>query len=267
MLRFCAFFGLLLYTSLSVFAQTNLVHPKYLKGETYAVVVGISDYVDDRLDLTVADKDALAIGRWLRNHGFPKLDDAHLNLLTNQQATKANIILALQKVARSAGPDDRIIFYFSGHGAPEGLASADYRLSDGGNLLQHETVKTILKLSRSTQTLLIVDACHAGGSESAMYFGIFTDLKNGYLNSGISMLLSSDISQSSLEYPAVGMSYFTHYLLQGIEKGYANTNKDNLITIDEAYDYVRLNVQVLTDDQQTPTKGGDFDPSIVMRLY
>ncbi|MEL7535009.1 MAG: peptidase C14 caspase catalytic subunit p20, partial [Bacteroidota bacterium] len=82
----------------------------------------------------------------------------------------------------------------------------------------------------------------------------------------ISMLLSSDISQSSLEYAEVGLSYFTHYLLEGIEKGYANKNKDNLITIQEAFDYVKLNVQVLTQNQQIPTIGGDFDQSIVMRL-
>ncbi len=266
MLRFIAFLSLLLYFSIPVFTQVSLVHPKYLKGETYAVVVGISDYIDDRLDLNVADKDAFAVEKWLRNHGFPKLDDAHLTLLVNHQATQANIISALQKVARSAGPDDRIIFYFSGHGAPEGLASADFRLADGANLVSHQAVKSILKLSRSTQTLLIVDACHAGGSEVATYFGIFTDLKQGYVNSGISMLLSSDISQSSLENPAVGLSYFTHYLLEGIEKGYANKNQDNLITIQEAFDYVKLNVQVLTQNKQIPTTGGDFDQSIVMRL-
>lgn len=266
MLRIIALFSLLLYVSTPVFSQVSLVHPKYLKGETYAVVVGISDYEDDRLDLTVADKDALAIGKCLSKHGFPKLDDQHLFSLTNRQATKTNIIQALQKVARSAGPDDRIIFYFSGHGAPEGLASADFRLADGANLLSHQAIKSILKLSRSTQVLLIIDACHAGGSEVATYFGIFSDLKRGYLNSGISMLLSSDISQSSLEYPEVGLSYFTYYFLLGIEKGYANKNNDNLITIQEAFDYAKLNVQVLTKNEQIPTQGGDFDQSIVMRL-
>ena len=96
---------------------------------------------------------------------------------------------------------------------------------------------------------------------------LLSDLLNGYANSGISMLLSSDISQSSFEFKGVGLSFFTHYLLQGMRQGFANKDNNRIITIMEAYQYVRLNVEVMTGGEQTPQIGGDFDPDIVMKIW
>lgn len=265
------FFSFLLcLCSQSIYAQVNggisLAHPKYLKGNTYAVIVGISDYVDDALDLSVADKDGLAFNKYLRTHGFPALRADQVQLLLNHDATLGGIIKALQWLTTVATAQDRVIFFFSGHGAPNGVAPADYRRTDGGNLLTHYVIKSHLKQCLSTQVLMVVDACHAGGTESASYLGAVGDLLNGYKNSGIAMILSSNIQQSSREYPSEGLSYFTHYLLEGIVGGYANRNKDNLITLGEAFEYVKLNVHVMTNETQTPQTGGDFDPNIVMRL-
>jgi len=248
-------------------AQISLVHPKYLEGNTYAVVVGVSDYFDDNLDLSLADKDAHAVENWLKTEGFPPLSQERIRVLTNHQATKANIVAALRRAALLAGEKDRIIFFFSGHGAPQGLAPADLQVQGGANLLLHSEVKSILHSSRSSQILLMIDACHAGSNETASYNGAVSDLLQGYTNSGMSMLLSSNSQQYSHEIGEVGLSFFTHYLLQGIMKGYANKNSDNLITIEEAFQYVQLNVQVMTYSEQTPQKGGDFDPSIVMRMF
>ena len=264
-------FLLVLYGGMKLSAQIpgniTLVDPKYLTGNTYAIVVGISDYMDDELDLTVAANDAWAVSSYLQKHGFPPIEENRIRVLVDHQATYENIVTALRWMPLLTTKDDRIIFFFSGHGAPHGLATADYNRTTGANILTHSTIKSLLKKSASSQMLMIVDACHAGGAESATYVGAVSDLLTGYANSGISMLLSSNIDQSSAEYPSTNLSYFTHYLLQGINGGYANKNKDNLITIGEAFEYVWLNVHVMTNEAQTPQKGGDFDPSIVMRLW
>ena len=258
---------LLLGFAAPLFGQTDLIPPKYLKGQTWAVIVGVSDYQIDRLDLSVAADDAIAVGRWLYHDGFPPVDTSRMALFLDLAATRANIITGLEWVAEQAGPDDRISFYFSGHGSPEGLAPSDFGTTASGNLLEHGTIKTILKKSASHQIMLIIDACHSQGSESAIYIGAVSDLLNGYVNSGITILSSSNVEQSSYEYGESGLSYFTHYFLQGIREGYANKNNDAYITIEEAYEYVRLNVQVMTDGDQTPQRGGDVDPNMILRLY
>lgn len=249
----------------SIQAQQTLLNPRYLEGETYAVIVGVSDYVDDRLDLSVAADDGLAVARWLHQEGFPPVMAEKMVLLLDHDATKNNIAAALDWVAAKATTKDRIIFYFSGHGAPEGLAPTDYTIQGGGNLLSHGLIKTILRKSESRNVLLLIDACHSQGSESAIYIGAVSDLLNGYVNSGFSIVSSSTIDQSSYEFAESGLSYFTHYFLQGIREGYADKDQDGIITIWEAYEYSRLNVQVMTEGAQVPQTGGDFDGKLVMR--
>lgn len=263
--RFTLFLLAILPFFHSIQAQITLLNPRYLEGETYAVIVGVSDYMDDRLDLSVAADDGLAVARWLHEEGFPPVMAEKMVLLLDHDATKNNIAAALDWVAAKATSKDRIIFYFSGHGAPEGLAPADYTIEGGGNMLSHGLIKTILRKSESRQVLLLVDACHSQGSESAIYIGAVSDLLNGYVNSGFSIVSSSTIDQSSYEFAESGLSYFTHYFLQGIREGYADKDQDGIITIWEAYEYSRLNVQVMTEGEQIPQTGGDFDGKLVMR--
>lgn len=265
--RFILFLLIILPVCQSVQAQITLFNPRYLEGETYAVIVGVSDYADDRLDLSVAADDGLAVARWLHEEGFPPVMAEKMVLLLDHDATKNNIATALDWVAAKATSKDRIIFYFSGHGAPEGLAPTDYRIARGENLLSHGLIKTILRKSESRQVLLLIDACHSQGSESAIYIGAVSDLLNGYVNSGFSIVSSSTIDQSSYEFAESGLSYFTHYFLQGIREGYADKDQNGIITIQESYDYSRLNVQVMTEGEQIPQTGGDFDGNLVMRKF
>lgn len=246
-------------------AQNRLLSPASLQGETWAVVVGVSDYLEDALDLSVAAEDAMGIARWLHLDGFPPVIAEKMVLLLDHDATLNNITTALGWVADHAGPNDRIIFYFSGHGAPEGLAPADFDIQRGGNLLSHALIKTILNRSNSHQILLLIDACHAQGSEDAIYIGAVSDLLDGYLNSGMSILSSSTIDQSSFEFAESGKSYFTHYFLQGITEGFADKDQDQWITVQEAFEYARLNVQVMTGRDQIPQAGGDYNGTMILR--
>ena len=51
---------------------------------------------------------------------------------------------------------------------------------------------------------------------------------------------------------------FSHYLIQGL-KGDANTNDDNIISVDELFNYIYLNVRHHTKNAQTPAFYGDYD--------
>jgi uncharacterized caspase-like protein len=102
--------------SLTTFAQNLSLDT----GETYAVVVGISDYQDEGIpDLRFADKDAEAFAGFLQSPAGGSLDEDHLKILLNEQATMAQFAIALDWLMEKIGENDQAIIYFSGHGDVE----------------------------------------------------------------------------------------------------------------------------------------------------
>lgn len=111
-----------------------------VKPNLYALVVGIDAYEDQvvlnqkvafpKLRGCVAD--ATKIRRYLENDG--SFDQKHIRFLTNQQATKTEIVNAFQNLGQ-AGKDDVIVFYYSGHGTQE-LADATVWTSEQDGKLE-----------------------------------------------------------------------------------------------------------------------------------
>ncbi len=103
------------------------------KPELYAIVCGVSDYADPKLNLRYAAKDAgdFATALDLAGKRFFGADKVHITLLTTSDApgaispTKANIKKAFD-AARNARPDDVLVIYFAGHGTTMGLGSDVY---------------------------------------------------------------------------------------------------------------------------------------------
>jgi hypothetical protein len=77
-----------------------------------AVAVGVSDY-ERMSDLENTDKDATELLASLRQAGL--LHPASV-ALTNAQATAGAVKSALRRAAQAAGPDDVVLFFYSGHG-------------------------------------------------------------------------------------------------------------------------------------------------------
>ena len=112
-------FCILMLFSLSFIAQEKGVSPIpnssiSNSGTTYAVVVGISDYQDEDIpDLRFADKDAEAFARFLQSPSGGSLDEDHLKLLTNEQATTGNLVAELDwlmEQAQERGPGHYLFF-------------------------------------------------------------------------------------------------------------------------------------------------------------
>ncbi|MBK8956485.1 MAG: caspase family protein [Saprospiraceae bacterium] len=90
------------------------------RGEAYAVVIGISDYQDPGIpDLRFADKDAEAFANYLRSDAGGNLDNDHLKVLINENATMAQFANALDWLWEVCKEGDQAIIYFSGHGDVE----------------------------------------------------------------------------------------------------------------------------------------------------
>ena len=141
-----------------------------LYDNSWALVVGVNDY-DNVPDLHYAVEDALAIKNLLINDlGFPR---SNVRYLIDKEATQSNINKELQKLLKSAGPNDRVVFYFAGHGETEklGLEQGDAGFlmpsdADAENLffsaIPMEDLKSISKFSKAKHMLFLVDACYSG---------------------------------------------------------------------------------------------------------
>ena len=110
----------------------------------WVLIVGISDY-EYLNDLEYADDDALAFQKALANSLGELYKEEQVKILLNKDATSAGIEAAMRWLLKSAKENDRVFFYFSGHGGFEDLT--DFKLgylhshnaftqtySNGGNI-------------------------------------------------------------------------------------------------------------------------------------
>src|SRR5262249_21914598 len=92
----------------------------------YALVVGVSEYAEPKLKLRYAAKDAQDFAAALKLAGQRPLElgggKGHLTLLCDADGAKAagpsraNVIKALDAIARQAKPNDMLVVYLAGHG-------------------------------------------------------------------------------------------------------------------------------------------------------
>jgi hypothetical protein len=85
--------------------------------DKWALIVGISNFQDSKLNLKYPAKDAKDFNDYLLKEGHFAAD--HVKLLTNEQATRANILSELgdKWLPRVANPDDLVVIYISSHGS------------------------------------------------------------------------------------------------------------------------------------------------------
>jgi uncharacterized caspase-like protein len=114
--RSCWLAGLILSGLASLVGCGDLVTGDSESGrKNYAVIVGISSYQSQSLNLKWADEDALDVYDTLRRGKNWETDK--ITLLTNAAATRDGIKSAIAGLAKRVGADDQVVFYFSGRGS------------------------------------------------------------------------------------------------------------------------------------------------------
>ncbi|MBD5324838.1 MAG: caspase family protein [Bacteroides sp.] len=223
-----------------------------LHAETFVVCVGIGKYADPKVTpLTKTEKDAKAMA------AFFKKGTGNVITITGRYATRQQIITSLRAQFAKANPDDKIIFYFSGHGYPGGFCPYDMtRLEDG---LTYTDVIKIMAKSKAKDKIIFADACNSGAIRQSA-----TTKRPDPGN--ILMFLSSRGNEYSIESHLLSNGYFTNYLLHGLS-GKADTDGDMAITAKELYEYVSTGVKQLSNDKQHPVMWGRFPDNLVIVKY
>lgn len=189
--------------------------------KTYALITGVSNYGVDSINLYNTTKDVSALNTVFKKQNFTSVR------ITSKYANHDNIVKKLKGIIRIAKPNDRIIFYFSGHGTPGGFVPSDR------SLFNYQELINILSKAKVSNIYCIIDACMSGSvkSISRNNFGM------GDSTPHICFITASDATEVSKESSVVGHGYFTKALLKAW-RGMANKDQDKLLTLTELFNYV-----------------------------
>ena len=100
------------------------------KPQVWVMSVGVAAYKNPNIALKYPQSDALEMqGLWRGPEGG-SLDYNHIMVLTNDRATRRNILDSMRVLFSRATEDDMVIFYFSGHGLKGSFLPHDYDDND-----------------------------------------------------------------------------------------------------------------------------------------
>jgi len=231
-------------------------------GKTFSVVVGVSKYDNPESNLQYAAKDAAEFFNYLKLHE----PLSELVLITDEDATKSTILTYLKQKFSLATENDKVIFFFSGHGAPGKFVC--YDSPNGGNYLTHDDVKAVFKSCKAKTKLCIADACFSGSIRKSKAEYAKSKVDSNSLKAikefELIVFMSSQPWQTSLEKGSLGQGVFTFYVIEAL-KGNADSDNSGQISAKELYVYVRNNVMASTQNKQTPIMFGKFDPQVTVK--
>ena len=249
----------------------------HVSGIRWAIVVGVNDYDDERIhDLEFSASDARMVAAALEQSGLYERVYLFADGTADAEPTLKNVLGKIKAVASSAGPDDMILFYFSGHGFPDekeghnylAVKDTDPELLPKFGIGLHEIYRYFDE-SDARAKVILLDACHSGARKDK---GYDTRLSGDFLfnGEGSVTIASSQFDQSSYDWGQKRAGAFTWYLTSGLQ-GEADAppygNGDGLITSHELEQYVTKQVHFWATDHnlnQTPRGRRNMTGDVVL---
>jgi len=271
-------------------------------GTAWVIAVGVNEYTNAQYNLKYAMADAQSFAEELRRQQtqVARFDHVEVIPLLNENATKANILSALKRLAgiseaptlkagplerlKRAEPEDAVIIYFAGHGTAQGqrfyLIPHDLGYTGNRGALDEDGLKTILSHSISDldledsveglaagSLLLVIDACNSGQALEA------EEKRRGPMNSkglaqlayekGMYILTAAQSYQAALEAAQLGHGLLTYALVEeGLKTAAAdNEPKDGILSAREWLDFATERVPQMQEEKMKQGRGLGIDIS------
>ena len=210
--------------------------PGYVR-DKYALVIGIGKFRDPSIPtLQFAAKDARDLAAVLTDPRYGRFDPSHVTLLTDEKATRANILSSLNDIIVKAGEEDLVFLYVSSHGSPRqddlGLQGVGYIVTYDTavkslwlDALEYEDFSRKVSLIKARRKVAFLDTCFSGQTKGAKSLVLDTrgiDDKTARLflsGEGTYVITSSRASERSFESETIHNSYFTFYLIEALKAG------------------------------------------------
>lgn len=244
------------------------------RSSDFAVVVGIQKY-RGVMEADYAERDAAIFKQYAQSVlGVP---NENIILLLNQQASQADLTKYLEEwLPRNVTKTSRVIFYFSGHGAPDPEGGNSYLVPwDGDPSYLKTKAYSVARLYsglaslRAKEVVVLLDACFSGtGPRSLLSKGlrplvaaVQTPLPRG---GKLAVLTAASSNEVAGTFEEQGHGLFTYFVLKGL-KGQAGA--DGHLALDGLYRYVNDNVSTAARRQNREQTPQMFSVNPQLKLY
>lgn len=241
----CIFIALLLPAAPAYADETE--------SKCWALFIGISEYqtIDHApgcAEGSVAFYEAIS----------PIWGEQQCKLLTNEDATKTNIIEAIGWLADNAAENDTVLFYYAGHGTNGGYIST-YKSFYTNTWISTSEIRNWLRDVESKKMAVILDSCMAGRF-------------NTPLSSDGRVILSS-AGNNEYAYGVDGEGgIFTSNLLQEIEDFIDSRSAEDLtLTAEEIFEIAESSTiwitELVTETIQHPVMTDDYEGELCLLVH
>ncbi len=207
--------------------------------EKYALCIGISDYEGTGNDLNYCDDDAQEWKSFLNGEGYT------VTILTDGQATAANIEAKINDLLSNEDGDDYVVFTYSGHGLKY-KKHGSCMLSTDLYLIPHKWFKSKFENADSPHIYFTLDACQIGGFKDSI-----TTNRLGAFGSN---------NQYSYEDPDLENGVFTYYQMEGWNTNNNNFEDDSAYAIQGMQDWASQYFGITVDPFYVDNYAGDMIP-------
>jgi len=231
---------------------------------SFALIVGINAY--EKLNpLLGAVNDASAVTDLLRSRF--EFRGENIFVLLDQEATQRNVIDHLEILSQKASPDDRVLFFFAGHGAPRTnvsgvdigyVATVESELNNWGTYLRIEDITRFSNLIAGKHIFFVFDSCFSGLAitrDRGLNLGVSVArwITDCMTHRARQVLAAGLADQKVGDSTSDGHSIFTSYFLKALSG--AATGSEGEIIASQVMAYVVDNVQKDTRSLQKPAHG------------
>lgn len=224
-------------------------------GNYYALIIGIDKYSGSWAPLKNAVNDAKTIETTLK----AKYKFHQFKTLYNEQATRENIIKAMEWLVTNVKPEDNVFIYYSGHGEFKKELNKGYWVPFGAttmstsNYISNSDIQTFIKGIQSQHTLLVADACFSGDIFRGNTMSVPFENSPKYYKKVHSLKSRQAMTSGGVE-PVMdggkdGHSVFAYYLLKALKE-----NSSEMMDASQIFE--KLKIPVYNNSDQSP----DFKP-------
>jgi len=238
----------------------------------HACVIGVGGDLPNTVD------DAKGFAKILKDPERCAYPESQVQVLTGEQATRANIITALETLASTTNAESTVLVYFSGHGYQLSGAIKSYFLMPHGydskdlseTAISGSEFVGLLRDIPAQKLLVLLDCCHAGGLSDLDGFQIAKaplppEATKLFAKGGGKMIIGSSMPDE-LSFAAKPYSVFTYVLIKGL-CGEGAVKKDGYIRAADLAMYASRVVSKLTSDKQHPVLNIEKADNFVLAYY